>query len=105
MYGCQFKAFVEWMRKNREGVVYLKDVTNSIAEEFASHLKTSGVSNNTFSKYVKLLHLAFHILGKAEGLTSNPFSEIKKLKVNQQHWREMPIQKVFEIIRAAKGAT
>ena len=101
-YSFQFKAFTNWMTAEHKQIVYLKDVTEQMTEEYASYLKPL-VSANTYNKHVGLLRLIYRVLGKSQGIKVNPFGEIKKLKEVQQHRFELPMAKVFEIIQAAEG--
>ena len=102
-YAFQFGNFVEWLAKTHSEVTTMRAVTKALAEEYASHLTTSGRSANTYNKHLNLLALVFRVLkGKAK-LVDNPWLEIQRRRLTTQSRRELTFDELRNVCGAADG--
>jgi len=102
-YKLQFGRFARWLAESHREVTVLRDVTPAIAHEFASHLQTSGLSPNTFNKYMNLLQLVFRVLKNRARLEENPWAGIQHKRLKGRARRELTIDELKAVCEAADG--
>jgi hypothetical protein len=61
-YEFQYAAFARWMQEKHPHIVSLRDVTQSIAEEYAASLNHGKFTPSTYNKHLNLLTLVFRVL-------------------------------------------
>lgn len=103
VYEGQFGQFVDWMVENHPSTIALRDVTEEIAEEYATHLNQRGGSPNTFNKHIRVLDLVFRVLFKRAKLTVNPWEEIKRKELTTSSRRELTVEELKRVCRNAVG--
>lgn len=105
VYQGQFGQFVAWMTEHHPEVTELRDVGETIAEEYASHLNGGRLAPGTFNKHLNVLALVFRVLFKAAKLTVNPWADIerKKLKGKVNHRRELTVELLRKLCQGATG--
>lgn len=107
VYEGQFGQFVAWMKEHHPEVAELRGVSESIAEEYASHLNGGGVklAPGTYNKHLNVLTLVFRVLAKAAKLAGNPWADMerKKLKGKVNHRRELTIDQLRKLCQSATG--
>ena len=104
MYESQWFAFLKWMQKKHPDAPALRDVTEDIAAEYAAHLSAGrGLSANSYNKHVRLLAMVFRVLRKLARLEGNPWEEITRKVVSSQSRRELTIDELKKVCRAASG--
>ena len=107
VYEGQFGQFVAWMKEHHPEVTELRDVGDTIAEEYASYLNGDGMklAPGTINKHLNVLTLVFRVLAKAAKLTVNPWADIerKKLKGKVNHRRELTVELLRKLCQSATG--
>jgi len=104
-YGFQFNRFAAWVNSNHPKLA-MRDVSDRIGKDYAEHLKGKGLTNGTYNKHMRLLHLVFDVLtDKAKSSGDNPWRKrnVGRNTENQQSRRELTVDELREICRAAKG--
>jgi integrase len=102
-YEFQFAAFARWMQEKHPQAATLRDVTRSIAEEYAASLNHGRLSGSTYNKHLNLLTLVFRVL-KAKGrVTVNPWDDIQRKRIMAQSRRELTIEELRNVCQSAKG--
>lgn len=102
-YKCQFERFVAWVSEQHKQVVTIRDVTPAVAEGFMAHLAKTGVSANTFNKYLALLRLVWRIMmarGKAQ---MDPWTQLSRRQLVTVSKRELTIEELRTVCRSAEG--
>lgn len=105
VYEGQFGQFVTWMTEHHPEVTEMRDVGESIAEEYASHLNGGRLAPGTYNKHLNVLALVFRVLFKAAKLAANPWSDIerKPLKGKVNHRRELTVDQLRKLCQSATG--
>ncbi|MBI5386482.1 MAG: tyrosine-type recombinase/integrase [Verrucomicrobia bacterium] len=102
-YEIQFTKFREWLAKTHPAVVALREVTKPVAEAYASHLASRGLSANTYNKHLNLLQLVFRVLKGKARLTENTWKELPRRRLTTQSRREMTVDELRNVCGAAEG--
>jgi integrase len=102
-YVLQYGRFATWVKANHTEIVELRDVTSTIAEEYADELAAAGISANTFNKHIRLLMLLFRVLKKRARLRDNPWVDIQRKKEEQNTRRELTSEELQKVIGSAEG--
>lgn len=80
-YHSQFKRFCRWISRESPGTVFMRDVTDDVAEKYAIDLKDAKFTPNNYNKHITTLRLVWRTLGREiQGNGRNPWQEIKHLK-------------------------
>jgi integrase len=107
VYEGQFGQFVAWMKEHHPEVTEMRDVGDTIAEEYASYLNGGGVklAPGTYNKHLNVLALVFRVLSKAAKLTVNPWADMerKPLKGKVNHRRELTVDQLRKLCQSATG--
>ena len=106
VYEGQFGQFVAWMTEHHPEVMEMRDVGDTIAEEYAtSELNGGKLAPGTYNKHLNVLALVFRVLFKAAKLTVNPWADIerKKLKGKVNHRRELTVELLRKLCQSATG--
>jgi len=100
-YRSHWKRFYQWLVDNEPEVVYLRDVTASIASEFMRTLRTG--SANTYNKYLNFLKLAFKVLEEPGRITKSPFETIRAKTLVPNSRRSLSIEELKLVLTEATG--
>lgn len=103
VYKGQFGQFLDWIKERYPGRVLLKDVTQDVTEEYASHLGRAGLSPNTYNKHVRVLELVFRVLKRKGRLTENPWEGIQRKKLMTSSRRELTTEELRRVCQNATG--
>ena len=105
VYEGQFGQFVAWMTEHHPEVTEMRDVGDTIAEEYSSYLNGGRLAPGTYNKHLNVLALVFRVLFKAGKLTVNPWADIerKKLKNKVNHRRELTVDQLRKLCQSATG--
>ena len=68
-YKSHYDQFARWVEQEVATVATLRDVTREIAEQYAQHLVSRGLSANRFNKHVNFLALLFRVLHDKTAVT------------------------------------
>jgi len=80
-YHSQFKRFCSWILRESPETLFMRDVSDDIAERYASDLKGAKYTPNNFNKHITTLRLIWRTLSREiRGNNYNPWQEIKHLK-------------------------
>jgi integrase len=101
-YEGWFEAFAKWITPLHPDVLELRHVSQDIADKYASHLQTK-VSATTFNRHINTLALIWRVLEKIARLTQNPWKQITRKKFVAHSRRELTVEELGRIIKAAKG--
>ncbi len=105
-YACQWGRFADWM-KEKHPALTIRDVSGTIAEEYAVNLESAGMSANTYNKHLALLQMVFRVLAhtKDNRVPANPWTEneIPRKKLAPHSRRELTVEELQAVCAAAKG--
>jgi integrase/trans-aconitate methyltransferase len=102
-YAFQYAAFARWMQEKHPHIISLRDVTQSIAEEYASSLNHGKFTPSTYNKHLNLLTLVFRVLKNKARLAGNPWEDIQRKRITAQGRRELTIDELRNVCQSAKG--
>ena len=105
-YEGHYAVFHKWMKEKHPDAPKLRDVSATIAGEFATHLTNERkVSANTFNKFVRFLELLFRVVKEPARLTGNPWEGIKRKKFStaKTSRRELTTDELKTIYDATSG--
>jgi len=102
-YLGHFNVFREWLNKQKQKPVFLKEITPEFASKFAVSLNKAEKSANTFNKYTSFLKLFFKVLAKPAQLINNPFADITRKNLTPLSRRELSIDELKKILTEATG--
>ena len=104
-YEYQFKRFAKWANSTHKDIVLMRDVSLDIAQAYAIHLQSRGVSSGTFSKHIRLLHLIFSTLNNKAKLNTNPWTSdnIARKRSPQFSRRELTVEELRRLCESAQG--
>lgn len=104
-YAGYWSAFTDWLKQKHKDVVALRDVTATVAGEYARHLaKDRGLSGNSFNKHIGFLKLLYRVLkdrARLEG--SNPWTGIRRKRAVSVSRRELTTDELRAMCGAASG--
>ncbi len=101
-YNSYWEVLVDWFSKKRKDRKYLRDITEEDAGAFMNHLDATGMSGNTYNKYLQFFKKFFEVLYKTARLTANPFEDIPREKNQSNSKRELTLHELQTIIMSAK---
>ena len=102
-YEGHWQTFWDWLQANRAGVVYLRDITPEIAENFLKSLVGRGLSGQRTNKYLQFLKSLCHELRKPARMDANPFAEIKRRKQTGVSKRPLTVEEIRNLIETSEG--
>lgn len=108
-YECQWQAFADWMAEKHADKPTLRDVSKSIAEEYAGTLNHGRFSANTYNKHLNLLTLVFRVVKDKAKLSVNPWESpkrggfIQRKRIVTQSRRELTIDELRKVCGTAEG--
>lgn len=102
-YECQFSAFVDWMKAKHAEAPAMRDVTKTIAEEYAASLNGGRFSPNTYNKHLNLLTLVFRVLKNKARLITNHWEDIQRKRLITHSRRELTVDELRKVCQTAKG--
>lgn len=83
-YHSEWKRFEKWLKKNHKGIIYLHEITEELAKEYAQNLNADKVSASTFNQHLGFLRMLWRVLMKECRLTSNPWKEINRKSTKKE---------------------
>jgi len=102
-YECQWSAFAGWMKAKHPELLTLRDVSKTIAEEYAGTLNHGKFSANTYNKHLNLLTLVFRVVKAKAKLTENPWADIQRKRLATQSRRELTVEELRKVCGDAQG--
>ena len=102
-YHGHWGRFAKWLVQAHSPMVYLRDVTATVAGEYASDLAGAGLSPNRFNKHISFLRLLFRVLADSARTIGNPFSKVQRKKLRTHSRREFTIEELTTILTRADG--
>jgi integrase len=102
-YEFQYAAFSRWIQVKHPHIVTLREVTQQIAEEYASSLNHGKFTPSTYNKHLNLLTLVFRVLKNKARLTGNPWEDIQRKRITAQGRRELTIDELRNACQSATG--
>ena len=96
-YESHFRAFVEWVNKNRPEIRRVAEIDRATAEDYLSDLWATGISARTYNAYVQALRLVFKHLIAPAAMDDNPFDGVAKKTVETVSRREFTPEQVKAI--------
>ena len=94
---------MKWLARAHSPMVYLRDVTATVAGEYAIDLSSAGLSPNRFNKHISFLGLFFRVLADSARTIGNPFSKVQRKKLRTHSRREFTIEELTTILTRATG--
>ena len=102
-YATHWRKFCSWLSDAQPDILQLKDITNIVASQYASHLMKENLSANTFNKRINFLKLLCKTLAEPARMESNPFDKIKSKKLKTESKRELTQHELKTILESANG--
>jgi integrase len=110
-YEGHWNRFQNWINTTHPEAEYLRDVTDTIALEYANDLLKSGLSNERFNKHIRFLCLLHRVQAKSGKVTVNPWKNPKRnegegipRRENKVHSRrELTVMELTTILSTASG--
>ncbi len=96
-------SFRAWLGERYPHVNYLHEVTDNIAEEYASFLMKKSIAPRTYNGRIKFLRSMFKVLKKKAGLTDNPWDHIPLIDNETQGRRNLTYTELAEVCASATG--
>lgn len=72
-YAGHWKRFCRWIETTHPELVALRDVEDSIAQEYGNDLLLAGLSGASFNKHIRAVALVFRVMAAQKNITSNPW--------------------------------
>jgi integrase len=102
-YQFQYAAFARWIQEKHPECVSLRDVTRSIAEDYAGNLNHGRFTASTQNKHLNLLTLVFRVLKDKGRIISNPWDGIQRKRIMSQGRRELTVEELRSVCQSAQG--
>lgn len=103
VYEWQWGQFVDWMKEKHPDATTLRDVSKTIAREYAGILNHGRLSPNTYNKHLCVLTLVFRVLKDEAKLTDNPWADIQRKRKTTHSRRELTVEELRKVCGAAQG--
>lgn len=98
-YKAQLGAFVEWLKDDSREFASIDD---ACAEAYTAHL-VSKLAGGTVNKHLMALSCAWRVLGRAEGVTTNPWDSIPRRRKESHSRRVLEQAEIDKVLSTAKG--
>lgn len=103
-YLGHWNAFRTWLKDQKKGYIFLRDITEADAGAFMAYLRDArNASGNTYNKHLQFLRTFCTVLKRPARLENNPFNDIKRLSQVPNSRRELTIDELHKILSTAKG--
>jgi len=102
-YQGRWDALVQWLREKHRKLVYLHEVTPTIAEAYASHLWGQDVSPSTYNLHVNFLRSMFRVLKTQAGLQTNVWEDLPHMELETNSRRELTADELASIFKNTDG--
>jgi len=97
------RAFTHWLARHHGHIVYLHEISDTMAAEYAAFLSGQGVAEGTYNKYINFLGGMFKVLKKPAGLMKNVWEDIAQQEEAPQGRRMLTQAELETICRQARG--
>jgi integrase len=81
-YKVEYTRFAQWIAKAHPDLVFMRDVADPQAGEYARDLEGAQVSASTFNQHINLLGLMWKTLKAESKASANPWETINRRKLN-----------------------
>lgn len=104
-YKITWRRLVEWVEDTYKDtpLVYMRDVTDSVANAHMAAMRQLPWSANTYNKHLAFLKLIFRVLAKPARMKENPFADITRRKLTTNSRRALTIEELRRVITTATG--
>ncbi|MEM7391142.1 MAG: site-specific integrase [Verrucomicrobiota bacterium] len=102
-YQSHWIRFLSWLNQEFTDLVFLHEISESTAEQYAKNLWASNVSPSTYNKHIKFLQGMFSVLSTTAGLGVNPWAKIPAMKSQQESKRELTPEELRRVCGTAEG--
>jgi len=102
-YAGYFSKFTASLKANHPEMIFMRDVSAETAAEYATFLKKSGASPNTFNKHLFFTKLIYRVLRKEIRAAEPPFEGIRPQKLTTQGRRELTVDEIRNVLETAEG--
>jgi integrase len=100
-YKIYWNRFAKWAQQH--DIEYVHETTPTNAQDFCAELWKSGISPNTYNKYVKFLKGAFDVLREKAGLVLNIWSDIPTMRLETKSKRDLTSDELAKVCGTATG--
>jgi len=101
-YAGYLAAFITWMKEHHADRPALRDVTPTIAAEYAVALGKR-LSPNSFNKHIRFLELIYRATRDRARWDRNPWEDIKRKRQITSSRRELTVDELRKVCSAADG--
>ena len=102
-YEYQVGKLVRGLAEHYPSARTIREVTRDMAEDFAMRLTQAKASPTTFNRYIMLFRLIWRILKERARLAEDPWDRIARKRLATISRRELTIEELRSVCRAAKG--
>ncbi len=102
-YRGQLARFTTWLGREHPDLQFLRDVTAAVAEAYAIHLQAASPTASTYNQHIGLLRLFWRVMAEKIRSTENPWMRIKRRRIVNQHRRELTVDELRAVCKAAAG--
>jgi len=102
-YAFQFKRFAKWMESKHKDKPKMRDVSETIADEYAADLQAAGLTANTYNKHLNLLKLVWRVLEKQANAPADPWKHMKRKREIPEGRRELTVQELKDVCAGLDG--
>ena len=92
-----------WLPRVHSGVRFLHEVTNAMADDYATDLWGSGITPATYNAHVKFLRSMFKTLSIKAGIDVNPWERIRTIEKETESKRALTEDELATVLRNATG--
>ncbi len=96
-------SFRVWIAASHPHVSYMDEVTESVAEGYASFLMKSKLAPRTYNGRIKFLRSMFKVLKTRAGLINNPWEGIPLIENETQGRRDLSEKEIVKVCSCATG--
>jgi len=96
-------ALCNWLAEYHPDIKYVHEINEEIAENFLNHIWNTGIAEQTYNEYIKILRRIFNVLSKDIGTSQNVWNSTEKVKINSVSKKPLTKDEFVSIMQAAEG--
>lgn len=96
-------ALCNWLAEQRPDIKYVHEINEEIAENFLNFIWNTGIAEQTYNEYIKILRRIFNVLTKDAGISKNVWNSTEKVKINSVSKKPLTKDEFASIMQVAEG--
>lgn len=98
-----WKALMEWLKNNHPEIKHAHEISEDIAENFLKHIWNTGVAEQTYNEYIKILRRIFNVLSKDIGTSQNVWDSTEKVKIKSIGKKPLTREEFISILEVTEN--